>query len=194
MIDPNSGEVDVAFQILLDQMEAQLDFVSNLGARAFESRDYGVAHEAEVQAKQMTALRDRAADLRSEWSELWPQTEQRDSGISSRRDLGHLQRGERTRESDCFIPILTTLIEQGGSVKVTDLMPSLEVKMRHILREVDYEPVVSRPNETRWVNVAHWARDKMVKKGLLKGNSPRGTWEITEAGRAFVRNESRMPP
>ncbi len=34
-----------------------------------------------------------------------------------------------------------------------------------------------------WRNSAQWARNSMVQEGLLKADSPRGVWNISEAGR-----------
>ena len=41
--------------------------------------------------------------------------------------------------------------------------------------------------EPRWETVACFARLAMVHRGMLKKGSRRGTWEITEKGRALVR-------
>ena len=50
------------------------------------------------------------------------------------------------------------------------------------LQEVDLEPLSSSPDNPRWRNAAQWARYSMVKKGLLKSDSPRGIWELTDKG------------
>ena len=38
-----------------------------------------------------------------------------------------------------------------------------------------------------WHKEANFARFLMVQEGLLKKGSPRGLWEITEAGRTFLK-------
>ena len=35
----------------------------------------------------------------------------------------------------------------------------------------------------RWRNAAQWARNSMIHEGLLKADSPRGVWEISDQGR-----------
>ena len=37
-----------------------------------------------------------------------------------------------------------------------------------------------------WRNGAQWARHAMVTEGLLKADSPRGIWEISPAGEAYL--------
>ncbi len=39
----NLTNVDAAFDILLEQLEAEIDLVNRVGARAFESRNYDAA-------------------------------------------------------------------------------------------------------------------------------------------------------
>ena len=60
--------------------------------------------------------------------------------------------------------------------------------MKGVLRDVDYEPLASDPDMPRWKNAAQWARNSMVKEGLLRSNSPRGVWEISDVGVKFLQN------
>ena len=97
---------------------------------------------------------------------------------SLEREVGRLPRGSRTPMGDYYQPILQALNESGGSARVNDVLERLEQSMKGMLREVDYEPLAS-DGMLRWRKTAQWARDAMVKEGLLKSNSPRGIWEIT---------------
>jgi DNA-sulfur modification-associated/Mrr N-terminal domain len=99
--------------------------------------------------------------------------------------VGRLPRGARTPVGDYYQPILQALNESGGAAKVNDVLERVEQLMKGMLREVDYEPLAS-DSMLRWRKTAQWARDAMVKEGLLKSNSPRGIWEITEAGRMLL--------
>jgi hypothetical protein len=99
MIENNPSNVSSGFEMLLEEVEAEIDFFARNGSRAFENRDF---HKA----------------------------------------------------------------------------------MKPILKDVDHEPLASDPDMPRWRNSAQWARNTMRQEGLLKDDSPHGTWEITEAGRA----------
>ena len=107
------------------------------------------------------------------------------------RNLGRLQRGVRTPEAAYYQPILKVLVSLGGSSKIGEVMTKLEPIMKEVLRTVDYEPLASDPEMPRWRNTAKWARNSMVKEGLLKQNSPYVVWEITEAGRKALLKEAR---
>jgi hypothetical protein len=63
--------------------------------------------------------------------------------------------------------------------------------MKNILNSYDEEPLRSRRNVKRCENTARWARQKMVEKGLLAKDSPRGIWEITEEGRKYYYEEKK---
>ena len=68
--------------------------------------------------------------------------------------------------------------------KVVDLVGQ---SMKGVLREVDYEPLASDAEVPRWRNSAQWARKSMVNEGLLRDDSRRGTWAISDAGRASLK-------
>jgi restriction system protein len=60
--------------------------------------------------------------------------------------------------------------------------------MRGVLKPIDYHILSSEAEQMRWQNSAQWARNLMVKEGLLQADSPVGLWEITEKGRTFLQN------
>jgi hypothetical protein len=106
MIENNPSNVSSGFEMLLEEVEAEIDFFTRIGSRAFESRDF---HRA----------------------------------------------------------------------------------MKPILKDVDHEPLASEPDMPRWRNSAQWARNTMRQEGLLKDDSPHGTWEITDAGRTRLAEEKQ---
>jgi len=38
----------------------------------------------------------------------------------------------------------------------------------------------------RWRNTAQWARSSLREEGLIRDDTPRATWEISEEGRAWL--------
>ncbi|GJQ27932.1 MAG: hypothetical protein HBSAPP02_29640 [Phycisphaerae bacterium] len=190
MIENNPSNVSSAFEILLEEVEAEIDFVNGAGSRAFEKRDYDRAREALERAGVLTAFRDRVAALRREWDELAAAAErdEDEETRSARRNLGKLRRGVRTPEAAYYRPILTVLARMGGSGKVADVLEQVREMMKPVLKDVDYQPLASGPDNPRWRNAAQWARNSMIKEGLLKADSPRGVWEITDKGRALLES------
>lgn len=101
------------------------------------------------------------------------------------------RRLDRTQERDFRLPILQALDEpsqRGGRARVEEVRPLIERKMQGRLRPDDHEPLPST-GEPRWWNTAKWEAKHMKgeKPSLLNPSSPRGWWEITDAGREYLR-------
>ena len=91
-----------------------------------------------------------------------------------------LKKGEKVPQEAYSAPILEALYEMGGRGPIKDVLKEAETKVRHLLGEVDYQQL--KGGEPRWRNTAMWERYQLVLKGLLKDDSPRGVWELTEKG------------
>jgi len=186
MAQNNSTNVDAAFDMLIEEVEADIDFVNNQGARAFEARDYDRARDCLESVGRLTAFREKIDSLRREWQQIDPTPKEDDEDRTHRRDLGRLRRGLRTPEQSYYRPILRALIDMNGAASLHDVLDRVHEMMKGELKDVDFEPLASEPEMARWKNAAQWARNSMVKEGLLKSDSPRGTWEISDAGRRYL--------
>ena len=122
MIENNPSNVSSGLEMLLEEIEAEIDFFTRIGSRAFESRDFRKVDEARTQAEKVTVFLDK-----------------------------------------------------------------VHKAMKPILKDVDHEPLASDPDMPRWRNSAQWARNTMRQEDLLKDDSPHGTSEITDAGRARLK-------
>ncbi|MBX3351825.1 MAG: winged helix-turn-helix domain-containing protein [Phycisphaeraceae bacterium] len=188
MIQSNPHDVSTAFETLLEEVEAEVDFVNTVGSRSFESRDYDRAKEALARAGVLIAFRDKVSALREEWQAIAAVAEQEEDEETKaeRRNLGRLRNGLRTPEAAYREPILRILQSMGGSGKAADVLEMVGQIMKPRLQSVDFDPLASGPDNPRWRNAAQWARNSMVKEGLLKSDSLRGVWEISEAGRVWL--------
>ncbi len=182
------NDVASAFELLLEKIEAEIDSINRVGARAFEAGHYGKVDQTWERAATLTGFRDKVAALRKEWETLLAAAEQaEDEEIRQERlNLGRLRRGLRTPEQAYYRPILQALDEAGGSAPMGQVLDRVHQLMQEVLRDVDHQPLASDPGMPRWRNAAQWARNSMVKEGLLKADSPRGIWEITPQGRAWL--------
>lgn len=192
MIENNPSNVSSAFEMLLEEVEAEIDFVTSVGSKAFESRDFHKAKEALERSGTLTAFRDRVASLRKEWGELAAaaEREEDEETRTARQNLGKLRKGLRTPTEAYYEPILQALEEMDGAGKVAEVLDQVGQIMKPVLKDVDYQPLASNPDNLRWRNAAQWARNNMVNEGLLKTDSPRGVWEMTDAGRQRLRESN----
>ena len=181
-----------AFEMLLEEVENEVEFVNRAGARAFGQGDYDEVDAMRSLAQRLTDFRTRAADLRREWlalaAEFEPTVDEDAAAQAERRNLGRLKRGMRTPEEAYRLPILHALVEMGGAGQTADVLAVVERDIKGQLQAVDYEQVPSNPNMQRWYYTAQWARNALVKEGLMQSDSPRGMWEISEEGRAVLDN------
>lgn len=111
MIENNPSDVASAFQILWEELEAEIEFVNGIRAKAFQAR------EALEFVGQITAFRDKVAALRKEWSSLEAAAASREDEETraQRRNLGRPRKGLRTPESAYYVPILQALAGLGRS-------------------------------------------------------------------------------
>ena len=93
---------------------------------------------------------------------------------------GKLPIGQKTPQQVYRYPIMEALYELGGSASVADVLELVEGKMKTFLVEVDYQKIPT--GDIRWRNTAMWERHELVKDGLLKADSPRGVWELSNEG------------
>ena len=111
--------------------------------------------------------------------------------VHKRENLWGKRKGERTPEMAFKIPILKVINSLGGRARVSDILRRVEEQMRGVLNEYDYEPL-PKSGEMRWRNTARWCRNTMVNEGLLRHDSPRGIWEITEKGRRYLKEHEKI--
>lgn len=54
------------------------------------------------------------------------------------------------------------------------------------MTEADYNPVPSS-GDTRWEERREVSRNSLKEEGLLRSDSPKGTWELSEVGWEHAR-------
>jgi restriction system protein len=188
MTDVNPASVEAAFEILLEEIEAEIEFLNKIGAGAFENREYEKAKNALEDVAYVTEFREKINQLSRNWQSAYgvKQNSKEKEKQSERQNLGRLRRGLRTREDAYYQPILEALEGLGGSASMSDVLDHVFKNMKDVLRDVDYEPLASDPGMPRWRSTAQWARNSMVKEGALLSDSPRGVWEISDLGRKLL--------
>jgi hypothetical protein len=181
--------VHVAFELLLKELESVADTLHDQGAEAFRRGDLERVKQASTEAEQLAQFREKVKALQNEWATLRAQPLRPRRSKALQRTQGKLPPGLCTPENAFRKPILEALVELGGSAPLEDVLDLVERKMKNVLNAYDKEPLPSNPRQIRWRNAAQWCRAKLVREGLIESGSPRGTWEITEAGRRWLLDE-----
>lgn len=110
------------------------------------------------------------------------ETEKR--GESGQRRKARAAPGSILPEREYWRPILSILEEAGGSAPASTVIDALESRLEGRITDQDRERLAM--GELRWRNRARFARLRMIERGLLSGESHRGVWEITDAGRDYL--------
>lgn len=137
--------VTAAFELLLEEIEDEIEFVNQAGAKAFTEGQYERVDAARQHAVKLTTYRGKIATLRKEWQTLSTafdaESDQDETEKAARRDFGRLQRGVRTPEEAFRLPILQVLVKMGGSGKVRDILAQVEKLVNDQLSDADYQPL-----------------------------------------------------
>lgn len=189
--------VATAFELLLEEIEEVADELNRRGADAFERGQLNDVEALLKDARAYSAFQSKVRELRAEWRAMHPEfvePKEPDKPPISRKDLGRLNRGLRTPDELYRLPLLEALIELGGIGQVQDVTDLVGKKMSNILNDYDREPLPSDANTLRWRNTVAWMRNTLVEEGLLRNDSKRGTWEISDAGREAAKTNGRPSP
>jgi len=173
--------VHIAFEILLEEIEQIANHINEAGSEAFQKGAYDEARRMIEIATRLAEFRAKVKALQDEWGSVF--AARAPEGKKKRRRTKRLARNLRTGEDAFRRPILEALVELGGRADMSKVLELVERKMQGVLNKYDRQPLPSDPKTIRWRNTAQWCRNTMVREGLLRSDSPRRIWEITERGR-----------
>ena len=106
------------------------------------------------------------------------------SRVTPTASTARAPRGSLLPEADYVLPLLTALVELGGSAPTSQVVDSVGLKLDRKLTDTDRKLIKS--GDVRWKNRLQFVRIGLIKQGLMATNSPRGIWEISETGHDFV--------
>lgn len=188
----DKSEVNNAFEILFEEIEAVANALNEEGAQAFRASDYSKAKAAIEEATRLIEFREKVKGLQKEWVELFASEPRARKEKGQLRPRARLPHGLRTPEDAFRRPIMEALVELGGSAPIGEVLSRVEQKMKGVLNEYDREPLPSDPRAVRWRNTAQWCRNELVREGLMKDDSPYGIWEISEQGHKWLTKEENQ--
>ena len=190
-----SGDVAAAFDLLFAEMRTALADLRERGADAFRRGDNDTVRRLAASTENVQRLMSDLQELRDRWTKQFApvrSTARRSgrtrSGAHTRGVQKHtrLPRGQRTPNGAYVLPILRALVELGGEADGHRILDRVFSLMRGSLKPVDLEALPSGQHMPRWRNTAMWTRSTMVRNGLMRADSRRGVWAITDRGRALA--------
>ena len=100
-----------------------------------------------------------------------------------------LRKGLKTPQSACRIPILRTLVTLGGEADMDVVLERVQALMGDQLNAHDLDTFADGKT-IRWRNTAQWARNTLREEGLIRDDTPRGVWGISEAGKKWLKAQT----
>lgn len=98
--------------------------------------------------------------------------------------------GELLDQSEYYLPLLRVLAARGGSARRSEVVSAVEEMLEDHLTPLDRQLLPSGL-EVRWTNRLGFTRLRAIDRGHLRGDSPRGLWQLTDAGFAHLRELER---
>jgi Mrr restriction endonuclease-like protein len=153
-----------------DTIGTALRRLLNLPSPFSEARPEDVPHHAEA------AERNRAAPAISEGPA--PQTPRRRAAAKTKRTRARA--GTLLPESEYHRPILEVLEARGGRASKAEVIEEIGLRLDDRLTETDRLPLES--GGIRWQSRAQFARLRLIDRGLMEREAPRGIWGISPDG------------
>lgn len=188
----DQNDVSTALALLRDSLAEEEQRIRNEGAAAMKEGDYDTATSVIEFAKRLLAFQQKVETLGGEWTALEDLRDEASPTVQeivSKRFFGKRKKGEITPHTEFFRPILEVLVDMGGSGKTKIVLDRVGLKMKDILKPLDYETLKSGEKQIRWRNSAQWARNAMVNDDGRMAKGPIGIWEISEKGRNWLKRQ-----
>ncbi len=137
----------------------------------------------------LTVARDMGADIIASFHNDYESVAdfEQQNGVQVPPDItGMLTRQVPLPRSRYKLPILKALEQLNGFAATHVVLKRIRLLMVDELGPKDLECLAS--GQPYWKNRTHSMRWELVRKGLMKRDSPQGLWEITDAGREYLRN------
>ena len=185
------NEFEQATQDYSKVLEVNPDDPSAYQYRGFAWLHLGEWNKAKVD---LTAARDKGVDIVTSFHDQ-PQSVAEfvgECGVQLPEDIAELLTRQKAAvgtplsQNRYALPILTALEQKGGYAKTQDALRTVCQLMENQLEDIDMSRRLD--GQEYWKSRAHAMRLALVSRGLMKDDSPHGIWEITDAGREYLRN------
>jgi len=178
-----------AFAALLASVESALGESFQRANAATERGDFDAADVEHERQRNLVGVRDQLQVLQDVWPKLvgTPRRGRRKRTTPSTQPPKgdeRLRKGLKTTEEAFRLPILAALEELGGQARKGDVVRLVEGRVGGRLNDYDHQQL--KNGQVRWENTVAWSRQRLKDRGLLAADSPRGVWEITDAGREYL--------
>lgn len=175
-----------AFKHLKSELKAEINQIKAIAAEEVQNGNLERASKLFEHAKGLQDLEITLANLYKEWKKIGNQP--RLPGIKASRQIKiePAPIGLRTHEKYFRLPILKALVANEGKGSASEITNKVGEMLIDRLNDYDKEKL-KNGRTIRWRSTTSFVRLKLVREGLLRDDSPKGTWEVSEAGREYLK-------
>jgi hypothetical protein len=215
MPEDNLANVLSVFDTLVEQIKNEISHINSIGAAAFQSGQYAEAQTILRRATELEEFSARVTSLRAEWharySEAYPTpipaepalapismptrapttTSTPADTVTFTSEVFPTLLGKATLDDYLtpsyyyFVPILTALVQFGGSARASDVIRHIEPSIRRFLSSYDRSSH-GTSGYSKWEHQVHEARNSLRTHGCIKPVRQQGIWEISDLGRSWL--------
>jgi restriction system protein len=183
-MSPNpSLTTSAAFDLLQDEIDARLAGLQAEIADTAKRGGYDKVGQLAKAAQELADLKKELVGVEKRYNRLIEADEPDESSAEGKR----IRRGLKTPQEAYQIPILQALVDLGGRSELHPVLERVHEMMKVQLNEHDLAVLPSDGVTPRWRNTAQWARNSLREEGLIRDDTPRSVWEISEKGRAWLK-------
>ena len=183
--EPMNERVKQALESCIAELESILSEIKMSIKCAVDEEDTDRIDELNREAKSVKRVIEQVQQIAA--GAPTPSTPIRTAKSPARSRQSGTRQPRGTPEEAYHVPILEALVELGGKAPVSAVLERVYTKLEGRLQPSDLEFVPSGQEE-RWRNTAKWARADLKEQGYLAADSPKGIWEITDAGRRYLES------
>ena len=176
-------QTQAGFETLLSDLISAMQQARQQHQAAVERGDLTAMVAEHERVMSLLGAREQLETLRDSWPALVGEGEPGEVPGPTYRGA-RAARGAKTPGEAFTVPILQVLEAAGGRAPAAQVEDAVGEVMAVQLNEVDRARV--RSGAVRWRVTLRWAGHRMREEGLLAGDAPRGIWEISEEGRAYL--------
>ena len=161
------SDVDEAFVRLQEAVDKEITSTNEKGGELFKLGQHEKARREMKKAEGLVSFKRQVEGLRRSYGKIG----------ALRRGSARRQRVGGTPQEAFREPILEVLRQMGGKGKAREVVNRVGEMMKERLdNEVDQEFLSG--GDPRWINRCWWGRNDLRQAGKIRGDSPRGTWEL----------------
>ncbi len=174
------ASTQAALEMAQEELAKLVDEVRKQASQAYSTPDKKTFERLDREVKALEQFQEDFESLLKRWRTLGRGGVGKAAGRRREMKPPRARRDTLLHEQEYVFPVLKALKEAGGSAKARDVIRAVGQAVRDKLSANDRKQLGS--GQPRWENRVQWVRQYMVWAGLLSSDSPKGTWEITEAG------------